>query len=58
MLRGTPRTPFRFTVPAAIAGFVFGWVLGGLLGWEQIFAALGGCLLAQVVLDAWWSQRS
>ena len=51
------RTPYRYTVPVAILGLVTGWLIGVLIGWEPIFAALGGCLLAQVFLDAWWARR-
>jgi hypothetical protein len=51
------RTPYRFTVPAAAVGLVAGWLLGKLLGWEPGFTALGVCLLAQVVVDAWWTTR-
>jgi hypothetical protein len=51
------RTPFRYTLPAALAGLVAGWLFGMWVGWEPGFCAIGVCLLAQVVVDAWWAAR-
>jgi hypothetical protein len=56
MVRKT-KTPYRYTVPVGILGLVTGWLLGVLIGWEPVFVAVGGCLLAQVALDAWWARR-
>jgi hypothetical protein len=54
-MRSRTRTPYRFTVPAAAAGLVAGWLMGLLVGWEPLFCAIGVCLLAQVAADAWWA---
>ena len=56
MVRKT-KTPYRYTVPVGILGLVTGWMLGVLIGWEPFFVAVGGCLLAQVALDAWWDRH-
>ena len=56
-MRRAAHTPYRFTVPAATVGLVAGWLLAVWLGWEPLFVAIGVSLLAQVVVDGWWSTR-
>jgi hypothetical protein len=51
------RTPLRYTLPAAVLGFIVGWVVGVWLGWEPFFTAVGVLLLGQVVVDALWVTR-
>jgi hypothetical protein len=51
------RTPLRYTLPAAVLGFLVGWAVGVWLGWEAFFTAVGVLLLAQVVVDALWMTR-
>jgi hypothetical protein len=51
------KTPYRYTMPATALGLVLGWALGGWLGWDPLFAAIGIGLLASIVVDAVWASR-
>jgi hypothetical protein len=44
--------PFRYTLPAAVLGFIVGWAGGVWLGWEPCSTGVGILLLAQVIVDA------
>jgi hypothetical protein len=55
--RDRVRTPFRYSVPAAVLGFIIGWAVAGWLGWDPLFSGLGFLLLATVVVDACWEAR-
>jgi predicted MFS family arabinose efflux permease len=48
------KAPYRYTLPATACGLVLGWALGGWLGWDPLFTAIGVELLASVVVEAIW----
>jgi hypothetical protein len=51
------KTPYRYTMPATALGLVLGWAIGGWLGWDPLFTAIGIGLLASIVVDALWAGR-
>jgi asparagine N-glycosylation enzyme membrane subunit Stt3 len=55
--RDRARTPYKYSVPAAVLGFIIGGAVGSWLGWDPLFTAVGVLLLALVVVDACWEAR-
>ena len=51
------KTPYRYTLPATAIGLVLGWAVGGWVGWDPLFTAIGVGLLASVLVDVLWASR-
>ena len=51
------KTPYRYTMPAAACGLVIGWAVGGWIGWDPLFTAIGVGLLCSMLADVLWARE-